>query len=67
MQNPESPSKKCANVYMFRFNGFEKDNKMYMKVTHTPLLHRQFDTHLGRWCSIDPEADELPYQSLYCL
>ncbi len=50
--------------YRYGYNkGSEKDDEISPGVYST--FYRELDTRLGRWWSIDPEADEMPWQSPY--
>jgi RHS repeat-associated protein len=56
-----------SNSYRYGYNkGSEKDDEISGSGNHITTLHRELDTRLGRWWSIDPEEQENPDHSPYC-
>jgi RHS repeat-associated protein len=51
--------------YRYGFNGMEKDDEVKGGGNSYTTLHRIYDPRLGRWLSVDPEADEYPDESPY--
>ena len=54
-----------GNQYTFGFNGMRKDNEMYGEGNAYDFGARIYDPRIVRWLSIDPKADEFPWQSPY--
>lgn len=53
--------------YRFGFNSMPKDNEIYgPEGSGYDFGARIYDSRLGRWLSVDPLADEFPWQSPYC-
>jgi len=55
-----------ANSYRYGYNkGSEKDDEISGAGNHFTTKYREGDTRLMTWWSVDPEADEQPWQSPY--
>ncbi|MDP3930434.1 MAG: RHS repeat-associated core domain-containing protein [Bacteroidota bacterium] len=54
-----------AREYRFGFNGKEKDNETYGDGNEYDFGARSYDSRLGRWFSLDPQAIKMPYESHY--
>ena len=53
--------------YRYGYNkSSEKDDEISGSGNHITTLHRELDTRLGRWWSIDPEEQKNPDHSPYC-
>ena len=52
--------------YRYGYNGMEKDNDIKGLGNSYTTLHRFYDSRLGKWLSVDPEAEENVSQSPYC-
>lgn len=52
-------------VYSYGFNGMERDDEVSGSGNSYTTQFRQYDPRLGRWFSIDPKANLLPFQSPY--
>jgi RHS repeat-associated protein len=59
------PGRKSSGGYRYGFNGMEKDDEVKGGGNSYTTLHRIYDPRLGRWLSVDPEADEYPDESPY--
>ncbi|HTM65468.1 MAG TPA: RHS repeat-associated core domain-containing protein [Flavipsychrobacter sp.] len=51
--------------YRFGFNGKEKDNEPKGIGNSLDFGARIYDSRLGRWLSIDPQVEDMPWQSPY--
>ncbi len=51
--------------YRYGFGGMEKDNTIKGEGNTYTTLNRIYDSRLGRWFSVDPEAQEYPDESPY--
>lgn len=52
--------------YRYAFNGIEKDDEVkYGKGNHYNFTARCYDPRLGRWLSLDPDAEIFPFISDY--
>ena len=64
------PGRKFTGIqgnYRYGFNGMEKDDEVKnSEGSHYTTLYRQYDSRIGRWFSVDPKANVLPWQSPYC-
>jgi RHS repeat-associated protein len=50
----------------FGFNGMESDNEITGSFGNTyTTMFRSYDSRIGRWWSIDPEANKFPNKSVY--
>ena len=58
--------KACAGVYVFGFNGMEKDDEI-KNVTGANYTtdYRAYDAQIARWWSVDPLVRNFPWQSPY--
>lgn len=55
-----------ANSYRYGYNkGSEKDDEISGAGNHFTTFYREGDTRLLTWWSVDPKADEQPWQSPY--
>lgn len=55
-----------SNSYRYGYNkGSEKDDEISGSGNHFTTKYREGDTRLMTWWSVDPEADEQPWQSPY--
>ena len=52
--------------YRYGYQGSEKDNEVKGQGNSYTTFFRGLDPRLGRWLSIDPKGNELPWQSPYC-
>jgi len=52
-----------AEGYRFGFNGMEADDEVKGQGNCYTTEFRQYDPRLGRWLSLDPKADNYPWQS----
>jgi RHS repeat-associated protein len=55
-----------AESYRYGYQGSEKDDEVKGSGNSYTTEFRLLDPRLGRWLSIDPLADEFPWQSPYC-
>ncbi len=53
--------------YRFGFNGMEKDNELKGIGNSLDYGARIYDSRTGRFLSLDPEANEMPWQSAYLM
>ena len=53
--------------YRFGFNGMEKDNEAKGLGNSLDFGARIYDSRLGRFLSLDPDAEKYPYQSSYVI
>jgi RHS repeat-associated protein len=51
--------------YRYGFNGMEKDNEIYGDGGAYMTEFREYDPRTGRWFSVDPKQNEIPWQSPY--
>jgi RHS repeat-associated protein len=51
--------------YRYGFNGMERDDEVKGVGNSYTTLFRMYDPRLGRWFSVDPKADLMPWQSPY--
>ncbi len=54
-----------SSKYRFGFNGMERDDEAKGNGNSYTTLHRIYDSRLGRWLSVDPEAGEYPDEAPY--
>ncbi|MFN3405824.1 MAG: RHS repeat domain-containing protein [Cytophagaceae bacterium] len=62
MKNTE---KSCAGEYRYGFNGMEKDDELKGNGNYYTSHLRGYDPRLARWISVDPESNQLSWQSPY--
>jgi len=55
----------CVGSYRYGFNGMERDDEVKGAGNHYDLGLRNYDPRLGRMFSIDPRANEYPWQTTY--
>jgi len=51
--------------YRFGYQGSEQDNEINGSGNNISTFYREYDTRLGRWLSVDPEAAAQPWLSDY--
>jgi RHS repeat-associated protein len=54
-----------SNSVRYGFNGMEKDDEISGSGNSYTTEFRQYDPRIGRWWSVDPEKEALPWQSPY--
>ncbi len=59
-----SEKKRCSSS-TYGFNGMEKDDEVAGEGNSYTTHFRQNDVRIGRWFSVDPEAQAFPWQSPY--
>ncbi len=69
-QNKHSVCSVWDKGYRYGYQGSEKDNNISGNANLYTTLYRELDVRLGRWFSVDPEAQQLPnfshYNSMNC-
>nr|WP_299207529.1 hypothetical protein [uncultured Brumimicrobium sp.] len=64
--NPVYVPANGSDGYRYGYQGSEMDNSIKGQGNSYTTHFRQLDPRVGRWLSIDPKANELPWQSPYC-
>ena len=54
-----------VNLYRYGFNGMEKDDEVSGSGNSYTTFYRLNDPRIGRWRSVDPKADLMPWASTY--
>src|SRR5690606_37459378 len=54
-----------AESYRYGFNGVEKDNEISGEGNHYEFMYREYDPRIGKFWSVDPLADDYPWNSPY--
>jgi len=62
----KNSTKKVRINYVYGYQGSEADNEIKGNGNSYTTEFRQLDPRLGRWLSLDPMMDKLPWQSPYC-
>lgn len=55
-----------SDAYNHGYQGSLKDNEIVGNDNHYTTYYRELDPRLGRWWSIDPKSENMPWQSPYC-
>ena len=55
-----------SEAYNRGYQGSLKDNEIAGNDNHYTTFFRELDPRLGRWWSIDPKTQKMPWQSPYC-
>ena len=55
-----------AGEYRYGFQGMEKDDEVSGEGNSYDFGARMYNPRVGRWLSIDPKANQMPWQSPYC-
>ena len=65
---PSQSPRSDMGGYRYFFNGQEADNEVLGEGALTGYEFRQYDTRLGRWWGVDPDATKFPGESpfLFC-
>lgn len=65
LTSQKSVSNACS-VYFYGYQSSERDDEVKGKGNSYTTFFRLLDPRVGRWLSIDPESNSLPWQSPYC-
>jgi RHS repeat-associated protein len=55
-----------SSEYRYGYQGSEKDNEVKGEGNSYTTHYRQLDVRTGRWLTLDPKAQSMPWQSPYC-
>jgi RHS repeat-associated protein len=55
----------ASGAYRYGFNGKENDNEVLASNVTIDFGARMYDTRIGRWLTVDPQARKLPAQTPY--